>query len=41
MKLPTVKIATEDGYAIINEADYDPKKHKPFEQKTTPKKKQK
>ena len=41
MKIPTVKIEadTEAGFAVINEADFDPKKHKPFtEQKARPKK---
>ena len=27
---PTVKVVHEDGYMVINESDFDPKKHKPF-----------
>lgn len=31
MKLPTVKIAHRDGFCVINEADFDPKRHKIYQ----------
>jgi len=31
MKLTTVKIKTKDGFVIINEAEFDEKKHTLFE----------
>lgn len=38
---PTVKVAckNEQGYMIINESDFDPKKHKKFGVKKVTKKK--
>lgn len=33
MKVPTVKIKHKDGYAIINESDFDPDKHELFDAK--------
>lgn len=27
MKCETIKVATDDGYMIINKSDFDPKKH--------------
>jgi hypothetical protein len=32
MQIPTVKIKSGNSYALINEADFDPKKHKLFEE---------
>ena len=32
MKIPTVKIVNGDGYAIINESDFDAKAHKLFKE---------
>jgi hypothetical protein len=33
IELPTVKIVTEGGIVVINQADYDPTKHKLFVEK--------
>jgi len=35
MKCETVKIRAGDGYMIINESDYDPKKHTLFDKPAT------
>ena len=32
MRLPTVKIKKGDGFAIINERDFDPAKHRRYEE---------
>ncbi len=32
MQIPTVKIKDEGGFAIINEDDFDPKKHRKFDE---------
>lgn len=36
MKTPTVKIAHKDGYSVINECDFDAKKHKLFTETGAP-----
>jgi hypothetical protein len=36
--LPTVKIQHGDSFAVINESDFDPKKHKLFGVEDAPKK---
>ncbi len=36
MLIPTVKIAQEDGFLIINESDFDPEKHRLFGVDTEP-----
>lgn len=33
MQTPTVKIKDGDDYIVINETDFDPKKHKKYEEK--------
>jgi|GEM_PF-5994675 len=35
MKLPTVKIKKGDGFAIVNERDFDPERHQRFEEVRT------
>ena len=31
MKLETIKIRHKDGFALINRAEFDPKRHQPYE----------
>lgn len=31
MKVPTIKVKHADGHMLINESDYDPKKHELFD----------
>lgn len=38
--LPTVRIKHPDGYAVINEADFDPAKHERLDAEAKPKPKQ-
>lgn len=41
MKCPTVKVCCDDGYMVINESDFDSKKHKLFNAKPKKAKKSK